>query len=310
MWARPWRTWSGTIQRSKCGSSSQKSSMKSKVTQVEGVLWSDVQSYDSKSGQRRFVRWCHTKVCFSELQWMTHQFLLVEGAYPKARVATSPSTELVVVSVGFDPSAVEKLGYRMVRRVVEELTKIGRFGKNHPMADGRGQEGIVKLLWQEEDNFQVLKRIIVQNLAKLWSRAAGHDDGMRFCRKFFLCDVEGCGNQHVQFNITQFLFEVVHDVEGGRTRAVCSRCLEKDNVFSKIFDHHIKVRAGAKKHQQMDEHHVWRIRWCGYVFLWILAWRVQERKIWSTEMRVGRTSRISGIRVVFGPNRGSDIVSW
>ena len=144
MWARPWRTWFGTVQRNKFCSSSQRSSMKSKVTQVKVVWWRDVQSYDSNSGQRTFVRWCHTKVCFSELQWMTHQFLLVEGAYPKARVATSPSNELVVVSVGLDQSAVEKLGYRMVRRVVEELTKIGRFGKNHPMADGRAKKELSK----------------------------------------------------------------------------------------------------------------------------------------------------------------------
>ena len=56
MWARPWRTWFGTVQRSKFCSSSQRSSMKSKVTQVKVVWWRDVQSYDSNSGQRTFVK--------------------------------------------------------------------------------------------------------------------------------------------------------------------------------------------------------------------------------------------------------------
>ena len=41
-------------------------------------------------------------------------------------------------------------------------------------------------------------------------------------------DIEGCGNQHIQFKTPQLLFEVVHDVEGGRTRAVCVGCWEKD----------------------------------------------------------------------------------
>ena len=33
---------------------------------------------------------------------------------------------------------------------------------------------------------------------------------------------ETCGNQHIQFKTTQHFFEAAHDVEGGRTRAVCS----------------------------------------------------------------------------------------
>ena len=186
--------------------------MKSKVTQVKVVWWRDVQSYDSNSGQRTFVRWCHTEVCFSELQWMTHQFLLVEGAYSKSRVATRPSNELVVVSVGLDQSAVEKLGYRMVRRVVEELTKIGRFGNNHPMAHGRAKKELPKFFDKRKVIFQVLKRLLYRILAKLWSRGRLRRWNA-VLQEVFLCDVEGCGNQHVQFNITQFLFEVVHDLK-------------------------------------------------------------------------------------------------
>ena len=41
------------------------------------------------------------------------------------------------------------------------------------------------------------------------------------------CDMGRCGNQHIQLKTTQLLFEVVHDVEGGRKRAVYFGCWEK-----------------------------------------------------------------------------------
>ena len=56
----------------------------------------------------------------------------------------------------------------------------------------------------------------------------GQEDGIRFCRKKRSATSK-CGNQHIQFKTTQLLFEVVHDVEGGRTRAVWSTCWRKRN---------------------------------------------------------------------------------
>ena len=41
------------------------------------------------------------------------------------------------------------------------------------------------------------------------------------------CDAEGCGNKNFQFKTTQLLFEVVHYVEGGCTRAICLDCWEE-----------------------------------------------------------------------------------
>ena len=45
----------------------------------------------------------------------------------------------------------------------------------------------------------------------------------------YKCDAESCGNKHVsfQFETTQLLFEVVHDDEGGRTRAMCLACWDR-----------------------------------------------------------------------------------
>ena len=91
----------------------------------------------------------------------------------------------------------------------------------------KSQEGFVKILWQDEE-------IIVQDFSEVVESCGRLRRWNAVSQEVFLCDVEGCGNQHVEFNITPFLFEVVHDVEGGRTRAVCSRCSEKDNVFRKI----------------------------------------------------------------------------
>ena len=48
----------------------------------------------------------------------------------------------------------------------------------------------------------------------------------------YKCDAEGCHNKHLQLKTTQLFFEVVHEVEGGRTRAMCLDC-KKDLVFGK-----------------------------------------------------------------------------
>ena len=67
------------------------------------------------------------------------------------------------------------------------------------------------------------------------------------------CCIEGCGHQRVQFKTTQLVFEEVHDVEGGRTRAVCFVCWERDKAIgNKSLAKHIKVRANANMHQQRE----------------------------------------------------------
>ena len=53
--------------------------------------------------------------------------------------------------------------------------------------------------WQEERAFDGNEEITALELKNLWKEA-------------YRCDVEGCGNQHIQFKVTQLVFEVVHDV--------------------------------------------------------------------------------------------------
>ena len=88
---------------------------------------------------------------------MTHQILVVRGAYSKARIETSPSKELLVVFFGLDFSAAVKIGFQDGAESWR-VDKIGRLEKNHPIADGRAKKALSKILSQEEDNLQVLKR--------------------------------------------------------------------------------------------------------------------------------------------------------
>ena len=51
-------------------------------------------------------------------------------------------------------------------------------------------------------------------------------------REVYTCNAEGCGNYDFQFKTTQLLIEVVHDGEGGRSRASFLDCWEKtDKAF-------------------------------------------------------------------------------
>ena len=67
----------------------------------------------------------------------TSDFVSKRRVFKKALVETSPSKELLVVSVGLDPSVALKIGFHDGEESRGGLTKIGRFGKNHPIADGR-----------------------------------------------------------------------------------------------------------------------------------------------------------------------------
>ena len=55
---------------------------------------------------------------------MTHQILVVRGAYSKARIETSPSKELLVVFFGLDLSAAVKIGFQDGEESRGGLTKL------------------------------------------------------------------------------------------------------------------------------------------------------------------------------------------
>ena len=78
-----------------------------------------------------------------------------------------------------------------------------------------------KCLAGRKANLKGLKRILPRN-----RKNCGRIRPRRWnavLQEALKCDVETCGNQHIEVKTTQYLFEVVHDVEGGRTRAVCWR---------------------------------------------------------------------------------------
>ena len=120
--------------------------------------------------------------------------------------------------------------------------------KAPPNSRWEGQEGTDKRAWQGEREFEGNEKITAQELNNMWNR-------IRPVRRTTVlqeaerCDVDGCGNQHVQFKTAQLLFEVVHDAEGARTRAVCFDCLEKSDKATgkEASPGTFKVRAGAKK---------------------------------------------------------------
>ena len=103
----------------------------------------------------------------------------------------------------------------------------------------------------------------------------------------YRCDIEDCGNPHTQLKTTQLVFEVVHDVEGGRTRTVCCGCL--GNMDKARYE-----PRRRKKHQQMEEHCTWRRR----------------AHAQDLVLRVRRTLRMSGTRAVIGQSCGRCIVCW
>ena len=79
-----------------------------------------------------------------------------------------------------------------------------------------------KMPGRKKWNLKVLKRILPRNRKKLWNRIRPRR-WHAVLQEAYKCDVETCGNQHIEFKTAHHLFEVVHDVGGGRTRAVCWR---------------------------------------------------------------------------------------
>ena len=89
--------------------------------------------------------------------------------------------------------------------------------------EGRG--GQTKMAFLER-RIQQPMEVSRENCQKcLWSRIRPRRWNA-VLQEAYKCDVQNCGNQHTQFKTTQLLFEVLHDDQGGRTRAVCFGCRE------------------------------------------------------------------------------------
>ena len=80
--------------------------------------------------------------------------------------------------------------------------------------------------WQEERECEGNEETTAFEFMNLWNRFKPRRWNTML-QKAYKCDIEGCGNHHIQFKTTQLLFEVVRGVEGGRTRAVCFDSWEK-----------------------------------------------------------------------------------
>ena len=78
------------------------------------------------------------------------------------------------------------------------------------------------MLGRKKGEFEVIEENTALEPKKLWNRIRPRTWNA-VLQEAFKCDVETCGNQHIEVKTTQYLFEVVHDVEGGRTSAVCWR---------------------------------------------------------------------------------------
>ena len=61
------------------------------------------------------------------------------------------------------------------------------------------------------------------DLKSLWNRTRPRRRSSVLL-EVYSCDAEGCSHRNVQFKTTPLFVEVLCDVEGGRTSAICFDC--------------------------------------------------------------------------------------
>ena len=89
----------------------------------------------------------------------------------------------------------------------------------------KSQERGAKSAWQQDGSLKAMKRLPPSN-SRTCGTVSSQGDGIRYCtkpRSMMSKDVA----TNMQFKTRQLLFEVVHDVEGGRTRDIYFECWER-----------------------------------------------------------------------------------
>ena len=147
----------------------------------------------------------------------------VKGVLLRIQAKTGLCNMLLAVAAGMEPAAAVNAGLNDVGECPRARTRTGCRGTTHPAVAGKSQERRAKNAWEQERIFE--GRDYRPGVKRTCGIVSSQGDGIRVLQAC-KCNIEGCGNQLMQFKTTQLLFEVAHDVEGGRTRAVCFDCWE------------------------------------------------------------------------------------